>query len=445
MRSALFGFFALLVLSVSAHAQETATVISEGIGKDIESAAQRAAEAALTQVVGSFIDSNKLIEKQREIRDGIKTQSKSITSKISEYSQGSIQRLDILDVYEDDGLTRVTAKVTVRIEDFKHYIKETVLAEKKLKKGLLGQMKVKKKQQTNLADLLIDKVIQPIVDYQVVIPKVVGDPIPVETAAELREFNPGPDEHVIAIKVEVNLDPDYLDNAVRVLEETAKNKVRNICNKFRKPNKSFQGRALFGLGAHFGKQKAVKCLNFTVGKDGHAHEAPVYYVYPKNLIHLCDKLIGTASEKGIELRDTYGGRAGSPKLNLKFMTSNGAVIREELLEFHSRAPGGEIGLGFREWWSPHSKVKAVSGHVPSIQATIFPSSRSSTWDYVESQRAPYLFFVDTGKDVYGNSVGPAQPFSCGFFIMKSTIFWIMTKVTEDVLGRADKIVLSYIK
>ena len=174
MRRALFGFFALLVLSVSAHAQETATVISEGIGKDIESAAQRAAEAALTQVVGSFIDSDKLIEKRREIRDGIKTQSKSITSKISEYSQGSIQRLDILDVEEDDGFTRVTAKVTVRIEDFKHYIKETVLAEKKLKQGLLGKLKVKKKQQTNVADLLIDKVIQPILDNQVVIPKVVG-------------------------------------------------------------------------------------------------------------------------------------------------------------------------------------------------------------------------------------------------------------------------------
>ena len=49
MRRALFGFFALFVLSVSAHAQETATVISEGIGKDIESAAQRAAEAALNR------------------------------------------------------------------------------------------------------------------------------------------------------------------------------------------------------------------------------------------------------------------------------------------------------------------------------------------------------------------------------------------------------------
>ena len=122
-----------MVVTLTAQAQETATVIAEGLGKDIESAVQMAAEAALTQVVGSFIDSSKLIEKRKEIRDGIKTRTKTITSKLSEYSQGSIQRLDVLEVEDDDGLTRVTAKVTVRIEDFKHYILETVLAEKKIK------------------------------------------------------------------------------------------------------------------------------------------------------------------------------------------------------------------------------------------------------------------------------------------------------------------------
>ena len=51
-------------------------MMSSGVGKDIESAIQNAAEAALTQVVGSFIDSNKLIEKRKEIKNGIKTQTK---------------------------------------------------------------------------------------------------------------------------------------------------------------------------------------------------------------------------------------------------------------------------------------------------------------------------------------------------------------------------------
>jgi len=94
----------------------TTNHIAEGLGKDIESAVQRAAEAALTQVVGSFIDSDKLIEKRKQIKDGIKTQTKTITSKLSEYSQGIIQRLEILEIVKKNSLVRVTAKVTVRIE-----------------------------------------------------------------------------------------------------------------------------------------------------------------------------------------------------------------------------------------------------------------------------------------------------------------------------------------
>ena len=39
----------LIAYSIAAPAQDIATVVSEGLGKNIESATQRAAEAALTQ------------------------------------------------------------------------------------------------------------------------------------------------------------------------------------------------------------------------------------------------------------------------------------------------------------------------------------------------------------------------------------------------------------
>ena len=131
--------------------------MSSGVGKDIESAIQNAAEAALTQVVGSFIDTNKLIEKRKEIKNGIKTQSKKVSSKVSQYSQGSIQSLDIIDVEEKEGLTYATVKVSVRIEDFEKYIKKIVSAEKKVKKGLLSKIKIKRKQSKNLSDIFINK------------------------------------------------------------------------------------------------------------------------------------------------------------------------------------------------------------------------------------------------------------------------------------------------
>ena len=56
MLRSIFTVLILVVFALPGQAQEVATVIAEGLGKDIESAVQRAAEAALTQVVGSFPD-----------------------------------------------------------------------------------------------------------------------------------------------------------------------------------------------------------------------------------------------------------------------------------------------------------------------------------------------------------------------------------------------------
>ena len=108
----------LLCVATAGFADEDiATVVVEGIGKDVESATRQAAEAALTQVVDSFVDSSKMVERHKEIEDGIRTQSRRISSRISEYSQGSIRKIDVLNVEDSGGLVRVSARVNVRIED----------------------------------------------------------------------------------------------------------------------------------------------------------------------------------------------------------------------------------------------------------------------------------------------------------------------------------------
>ena len=66
---------------------EIKTVTANGFGTSIEAAAQNAAENALTQVVGSFIDSETLINKQKEIRDGVVSRTKSVKKDIKDYSQ----------------------------------------------------------------------------------------------------------------------------------------------------------------------------------------------------------------------------------------------------------------------------------------------------------------------------------------------------------------------
>ena len=49
---------------------------------------------------------------------------KEIRVDISEYSQGSIQSLEIINTYEENALSVVIAKVRVRINDFRRYIQK---------------------------------------------------------------------------------------------------------------------------------------------------------------------------------------------------------------------------------------------------------------------------------------------------------------------------------
>jgi len=154
------------------------TVVSEGLGTDVPSAAQNAAQNALTNVVGSFIDSTKELEKRVEIKEGIRSQTSRIDTNVKEYSQGSIQRFEILATSEQGGLVKVTAKVTVRVEDFKAYIKNLAEGQTTLDGGLFGQLVPEKNQKENLEKIIID-LITPIAKGEVLRFEV-GKPVSLE-------------------------------------------------------------------------------------------------------------------------------------------------------------------------------------------------------------------------------------------------------------------------
>ncbi len=424
----------LFFVALPAHAEETATVITEGLGKDIERAVQMAAEAALTQVVGSFIDSDKLIEKRKEIKDGIKTQTKSISSKLSEYSQGSIERLDVIEVEEEDGLTRVTAKVTVRIEDFKHYIKETVLAEKKVKTGLLGKLKVKEKQAGGVADLLIDKVFNPLLDFQVVIPKIVGEIEAMENPEYLKLFNPGDGEYVLKFDVEVALNPDYLANATRVLEETAKERfqIHNYPELDYAKLKSFNAdtSAVIAVGAPFGiplqafNNACKSSIGYAFQNICSFHKPPVFYTYPARNIKLCERL--TKAMGFTRSVSTRSGIAVAPTLSLQFVSADGDILWEEILsnkEYTFNEPR------FVTNYNSSNKYKTTEVW---LREGSYSGRRSAP-----GLAVPFL--------VKHNEVSIDRRTQCRFAIKSSTTFTIVTKVSEDVLGKTEKITLKYSK
>ena len=63
------------LISNAIEEKEIQIITATGFGTSLESAAQNAAENALTQVVGSFIDTETQIQKQKEIRNGVISRS----------------------------------------------------------------------------------------------------------------------------------------------------------------------------------------------------------------------------------------------------------------------------------------------------------------------------------------------------------------------------------
>ncbi len=152
MTKLILAIFSLTILS-SLHANElkVQTVVAEGIGSDVQSAARNAAQNALTNVVGSFIDATTIIEKRSQIIDGIKQQSSSVSTNMKEYSQGSIKAFEVIESVKENGLHKITAKVSVRIEDFKAYIKNLAQADALIDESLFGQIAAEEAQLKDLA------------------------------------------------------------------------------------------------------------------------------------------------------------------------------------------------------------------------------------------------------------------------------------------------------
>lgn len=151
-------------------------VVTNGYGKDVPGAAQNAAHNALTQVVGSFIDAQKMLEKQIQIRDGVRTQVENIKTDIKEYSQGSIRSFEIVKIGEENGLTVVTAKVIIRIEELTTYVNEIIGGERQIAgTGLFAQAATKSQQKEDKVRILLDNVLLPLMgniyEFEISAPK----------------------------------------------------------------------------------------------------------------------------------------------------------------------------------------------------------------------------------------------------------------------------------
>ncbi|MEI7839726.1 MAG: YARHG domain-containing protein [Methylococcaceae bacterium] len=201
------------------------TVIVEGVGTTPQDAAQNAAQNALTNVVGTFIDANTMLQKRTLITDGIKSETKNISKDIKDYSQGSIKSFEILETKQESGLFRVNAKVTVRNENFSAYIKKIAQGEVTVGNDLYAKMATENKQKDNLTAILKDNVILPILSGEVQDIEA-EKPIPLSEAIREHKFPAWLVEKRIGydsliFKVNTGLKKDFLTNLNQTLLNTS--------------------------------------------------------------------------------------------------------------------------------------------------------------------------------------------------------------------------------
>ena len=238
------------LISNAIEEKEIKTVTSTGFGTTLESAAQNAAENALTQVVGSFIDAETQIKKQKEIRDGVISKTKIIKKDVRDYSQGSIKYFEILNIQQNGSIFNVTARVDVRIDDFRIYIKQLALKTKEISTtNLFAEMGAKTENLDNKYELL-KKIILPIKDGEV-IDISIGD---LQTAESFinskicaeqfrkeicdptnsvfhRNFNI---EKTVVFPFSLYLKKDFIVNSLNILENISDKKTSSISSIFGK-------------------------------------------------------------------------------------------------------------------------------------------------------------------------------------------------------------------
>jgi len=211
------------------------TVVADGFGVDFQTAQQDAAQRALTNVVGSFIDAKSSIEQRTEIsagiRDTVEKHTVDIKESTKEYSQGTIQKIEILEVGTEGGLTKVKAKVSVRIDDFRAYIKKIAQGEIAVDQGLFAQAAVARKQGDNRTQLLMDNVLKPLTDGDVVDFQVSqlepfsninykGGSSQIDI---LLRFNRP--ESIFILNVRASLKSEFVQNMMQTLESISKNRL----------------------------------------------------------------------------------------------------------------------------------------------------------------------------------------------------------------------------
>ena len=207
------------------------TVITKGFGSTVDEASQNALKNALKQVVGSFIDSETLFSKKKEITNGIVELSKTVKKDMQDYSQGSIKYFEILNTEEKNGIFIVKAKVEVLEGEFSRFIKKFAFAESSFPGAEISNViETNLNNKKSKAELISNKIIQPLTEGTVYDMKIGNW----QFINDWQNFCAGnfyyqsllngcatfQNNNVILATVEISVNKNFLNNALNIFEKT---------------------------------------------------------------------------------------------------------------------------------------------------------------------------------------------------------------------------------
>ena len=382
-----------------AHAEEKKieTIISNGIGISIQDAAQNAAENALTQAVGSFIDATTLVEKRTEIADGVISRSKSISKDIKEYSQGSIKYFEILEANQTNGIYRVAARVDVRIEDFRAYIKELATGTQVINDGLFAQMKTTQDNIEDRMSLIVDKIYLPIMRGEVHNIEI-QSPMPYSEFEQIciprnsnrhckmpSDWNPS---EVIAFQFSISLKDEFVDNMINIFENISNSKqtltleehskVRNWFNNYGSNNNLF---FIINPNNNFSANRYV--IN--------NYETDIKFYLQNNLSEQF-KNFGRRAPRDISDERDYGSDGCLFSANLNFVILN----QDEEPIYNKVTPTCKI-LGWRNGYGTMDPIP-----IPGISAPLTLFNRFDDHKFILLKRN-YFLLIKPSPDVLQNA------------------------------------------
>ncbi len=323
-----------------AQVDETRLLVVNGIGLTIEEATRNAAENALNIVVGSFIDSKTLISKKTQIKNGIIEKTKVVSKELQEYSQGSIKSLYVIDSSFTNGVFRVTAKVEVRMQDFRNYIKDLASDEQKISVGLIAGIQADSENDMNSLKI-IESIIYPLISGEAV-EIIMSEPI------RLREYIntlPAGERKFWGKNYKRLYNPDSAI-AIPLMLKIKDNFYMNILNKLE--NISYKR-----------KEYYTKVPSYTMGNGDHLDIAVIdsksmrHNIYSiRNLGRIVSDIDNRYNPHPLSIGDwdvdmlnnIYGKQEYFSDLSVQIIDANGNIIAAKRFKHKDNMRGGELGL-----------------------------------------------------------------------------------------------------